>query len=459
MITLLTVLMAATSVSDSLLARASFNRPAWESAVGRLEGIERERCAWLLAELGELDLMETDEATIIAHVKACSRSLALRRGYAVAEDTIRAFVLHPLTGYYDMLTEWRSELLGLFDDQCTGSVPRDTEIVLSYLRESVRVESRSDAFAPPSPPVGTLRRGWGSDHEWASLAVAGLRSVGIPARLACEGNGVEVWDGRWSRVHSPDDALAANTTADADLAGLRLELTSGGQPWRAAEHVGLSRWRKGAWRPAEPPETCLEIAMTDTTFLVSAPPGRYLFSAGIRNARGEPRVWCTEASLSTDTTLVLTQDLSIPFGDLHRADLVQPPEPLIRGVLLRDTSGAVRAVDAIADSGRSILICAVEFGSERSERILAALNELRPDLEAAGPMLITVHSGSEPIEGAWADHEGSLWRALGIGSADAMPVVTLLSPVEGVMLHQRGASPTAIDLVIQCVARPRTSAE
>lgn len=453
MMALVVAACVACSPLDSLLERASFNRPVWERVVGRLIGVEHERAIWLLGSLQPLDLMEADEATILSHIQGCTTALARHPTQALSEDTLRAFILNPRTGYFDMMTDWRGELWPVFRDGCTGDFAHDVQMVFSLLRDRVAVETRTDAFGPPSPPGGTFRRGWGSEEEWASLAVASLRTVGIAARLCHEGKGVQAWDGkRWQSVHEPP-AGPSNTSPPGALARMELLFTADGQLWRNTEQLGLSRWSKGAWRPVEPPVHPVSADLTDTSILVNAPPGDYLVTAGIRNANGEPRVWCRAVALRQDSLLTLSADLSIPFAELKRRDLVESPEPTLGSVVLRDSLGAeVKLVGLIS---RPTLVVAVESGSELSERLMVAAKTREEELEAGGVRTIVVaHRGARGAA-PWTDSDGSLWAALGLESEGA-PAVVVVSARGEIMLFKRRAGPHTLELALASLraARP-----
>ncbi|MBN1425477.1 hypothetical protein JXA88_13065 [Candidatus Fermentibacteria bacterium] len=447
MIPLILALVGTAVAPDSLLARAGFNRPVWESALEKLGGIEQERGVWLLGELRDLDLMEIDEATILAHVQGCSRAMAYRPDYAVSEDTLRAFILHPRAGHYDMVTDWRTDLWATFRDACRGDFEHDVPLVLSLLRDRIIEKTRADALGPPSPPEGTFRRGWGSAEEWASLAVASLRTVGIAARLCHAAKGVEAWDGAgWRRVHHPGlDSPKAETAQT--LARLELRLTEDGQPLRNTEQLGLSRWREGAWRPVEAPVHRVFAEPTDTSILISAPPGEYLVTAGVRNARGEPRIWCREVTLSVDTLLTLTENLTIPFAEMDRRDLVESPAPVLESIVLRDSLGAEVTLDSFIRGGRPVLIVAVEPGSELSERLRPALVSSEAELEALGVVTMIVTSADTTRATLWNDSRGALWAALELDRGRA-PAVVLISAGGEVLLFKRRAGPHTVELVV-----------
>ncbi len=440
----LLILALATSGLDSLLALAGFNHPVWEQALATLEGIERERCLWLLGALRPLDLMEVDEATILDHVRGVSLAMRLRPDEAVPEDTLRSFVLHPVAGHFDMLTAWRSELWNAFSPLCGGSVRQDIDRVIAAVRDLVRVEDRDDGFGPPSPPEGTLRRGWGSAREWASLAVASLRSVGIAARLGGRSDEVEAWDGhRWVRVVG---GTGTSSTEDPprERGCVELRLTLWGRAWRALDHVGLAQWSRGAWRPIEPPTHPVTATETDSSVVLCAPAGRYLVTAGVRNSKGEPRAWCEEVTLRPEGPAVVVADLTIPFAEMDRGDLVRPPEPVLTDVLLRDPTGEPVRLDTLVGRGTPVLLCAIEPQEELGERLRLAVEARRIELETIGVRVIVGARDWRP--GLWGD-AGGLWEALFPGSAPEPPAVVLIGPQGEIALCQRGVGPGVLEAV------------
>jgi len=187
--------------------------------------------------------------------------------------------------------------------------------------------------------------------------------------------------------------------------------------------------------------------LSDSSIIVTAPPGSYLVTAGVRNARGEPRVFCAETTIRPDSLSKHAVDLSIPFDEMDRRDLVQAPEPSLTGVTFVGPSGATVWLNDMIGSGRPVFLCAVQPGDERSERLLDALDGQRHALEAMNAAVIV--AGRDGGHGFCGDPTGSLWDALGLETGTGLPVVILLSPDGSVVVCQRGASPHAIDLVMQ----------
>lgn len=128
-----------------------------------------------------------------AHLAVYTRGLV---NWHDPEELYRAYVLDPWPGPgRDGEAGWRR----LFWEQLYPRIRREgtqrtaAAVVLVYLRSRVGVAPGAEAH----DVVRIWRDGWASSEGFARLCVAGLRSVGIPARLGGDG-GAEFWDGsRW----------------------------------------------------------------------------------------------------------------------------------------------------------------------------------------------------------------------------------------------------------------------
>ena len=457
---LILLAVVSTNATDEPLGRAGFNRPAWEAVLADLSDLERDRATYLLERLPLVDVLELDAETVRNHVTFCTSALRFHAFYNPPEDTVRSWILWPRAGHWEFVTDWRPTLETQFGHLVSDDPGETARKVVEEIRGSVSVDDRKDLFGPPSPPLATIRRGWGTKQELATLIVAGLRSVGLAARVVQEGTGVEFWEeGQWYLVHSADQTgIAVSGVSSSADAALALSLTKDGEPFLSEEAIGLARWEQGKWKPILPPEVPLHFEKTDSTMTVRTVPGQYLFTAGVRNANGEPRIWFKEVQLFSDSVVSITQNLTVPFERLRRGDLVDGKEPDIEGVVLNTPKGASVSLDSMIEHEATVL-CAVQEGSEPSERLLEGIREaLASDrigqLVVFLPVCLMDCAGNE-----WfTDHTGTLRSALGLPPDNAeavkkLPIVLIYAKDGSLLLRKSGYNSRIPELVHDVLSR------
>ncbi len=453
--------------AEEPLDRAVSNRSVWEHVLQQLEGTERARAQYLLEELPLLDLLESDEITILNHVGLCTKSTLLFEDYDLPEDTLRAYLLWPTTSYLDHMTDWRPLLRQELDGLVQEGVDTTVDSVVAFLCRRVRIDERKDLFGPSSPPVGTYRRRWGNERERASLLVAGLRSVGIAAKLGGEGRWVQYWHGGWCGACVPPgcefDAgdLSEETVTSIPDAELELVLRLHGLPHLSEEGVGLARWEEGRWRPVIHPEVPMAFHTTDSSMVVRTVPGTYLATVGIRNARGEPRVWAKEVRLQSGVSTRLVCALDIPFEELSEDDLVGGKSPELDEVVLYQRSGETVLLNDMIGKAPLVLVL-MESGAELSERLIEGLLAGEEECRAQGATLVIVGLSEEAGAAELIDKDRSLSRALGIEekneSRDSeLPQVLVFASDGELLLRRSGYHTRLMDLIVYTIRNQQSS--
>ena len=165
---------------------------------------ESKDAADVVAGLCLADAAGLDTPHLIANQKRASAVRAARPwGKLVPGDVFRSFVLAPRVGR-EAASPWREELPDVLADAARArTIERAVEIVRLELLSWVAFEPSTGYVAAP---MAVLRRAAGNADELAVLLACGLRSVGVPARLAStRGVGlVEYWDGEWKIVGATD---------------------------------------------------------------------------------------------------------------------------------------------------------------------------------------------------------------------------------------------------------------
>jgi hypothetical protein len=443
--------------SADSLDRAGPNADTWLRALTATAGPEHEWTCYLLEELPELDLMEADETTILNHVRLTAASLRFHTAYVLPEDTLRRYLLWPVAGHREHISDWRPALQAALAPYIGDGAADTADSVLSYLDRIAITEQRRDLFGPRSPPLGTFRRGWGTPREVAALKVAALRSVGIAARLAPGATSVEVWAGDAWRRAGAGSHERSESRYEAAAARLELRLTLGGRPFLKPDNIGLARWLDGRWKEAWPPEFPIEVTTTDSSLVCHVPPGDYLFTAGVRNAVGEPRVWCQSVTLDGASEVTVDQCLDIPFAELSRADLVRGALPNVSSLRFTDRLSEERTAEGVLSTG-PLVLALLDPSSEPSLRVAEGFSDVRENLESLGATLwlVTVGGDSQPLR----DPEGAVAGSLGLtqredGSWSGLPLVLVLSEEGELLMRRSGYDLTLPQLALQCLLAQR----
>jgi hypothetical protein len=109
--------------------------------------------------------------------------------------------LQPSTPNSELATDlgWRRPLWEFFYPRIRkeSSLEAAVEIVIHQLREQVKATKDANV---PTPILESWRRGAAGEADFQRLAVAALRSVGIPARLSAATQ-TEFWNGtEWKSI-------------------------------------------------------------------------------------------------------------------------------------------------------------------------------------------------------------------------------------------------------------------
>ena len=194
----------------------------------------------------------------------------------------------------------------------------------------------------------------------------------------------------------------------------------------------------------------IEFSTTDSTIVIRTVSGSYLVTAGIRNARGEPRIWRSTVEIYSDRETILDIAVDIPFEELRSDDLVQGRVPALEDVEVISGSGRTR--DLLSFIGYyPVLIALVADGAEPSERLLGELIDRQTALDEKGIRTIIIGSDSSSKQ-IYSDSGGNLAEGLGLVKNDRivksrLPVVLLYDISGTLLLKREGYSSTLIDLI------------
>jgi transglutaminase-like putative cysteine protease len=214
--------VAAEQVLDSLIAlqRQRAGGRAAELfaplAGTELRGEEREDYRFLLANLPLSDLAELAAADLVENLRLARRARAdFPWGAQVPDELWRHYVL-PHRVSQEPFTRWRGPFLAELAPRLAGLAMGEAALEVNHWCHEQATYRPTDGR--DQDPLTTLRAGYGRCEEEMILAIAALRSVGIPARQCytpywahMDDNHawVELWvDGAWTYLGACEPAPA-----------------------------------------------------------------------------------------------------------------------------------------------------------------------------------------------------------------------------------------------------------
>jgi peroxiredoxin len=304
----------------------------------------RPEVVWLINSMPHLDRLEMTRSVLLEHVEYAHVGATAFR-YHAPDSLFRDYILTYRVSD-EPVTAWRKLLYDRFSRMVRESAtPADAaRIVNRWLAENIHSVKRG-FFGPMKSPELVLSSGSGTNEEIAVLAVAILKSIGVPSRrvkvpwLGAQDNDaswLEVYsEGKWlpcyplepkafgdfgwlELEHDDNITVAVATSAfDQQLvtpsytagAQVRVRLTASGVPLPRFEGFAFSAFNAGAWRPLDELNTVTDSAGTFDCFLGN---GHYLLIAGQRDPRGDPYVVTREIDVVPDQPSDITLDLTVP---------------------------------------------------------------------------------------------------------------------------------------------------
>jgi len=307
---------------------AGGNGPALAKALSR---VSRENRDTLLRYV--LGMHPKDRAACEAGALATDVSLALKarkrlKSLGICEysdDIFHDFVLCGRV-LYEPFSHWRADLAGrFFEFTQAGSVFEIAGRVNKFAAGLGQVPG--GLLGPALTPVQAVRAGAAvTERDRATVAVAILRSLGIPARALTDYGWVEFFDGdTWLPLYpeKPDDLGNAKADVEAGAyydkpAVLEVRFTLKGEPV-PEERLGyfydftLCRFReKGFFAPLEEPK--LKYDQEKKAVVAQVPAGEYWLVSGCRGKGSQPYVRFQPVSLCPGKTHSLTRPLDAPEG-------------------------------------------------------------------------------------------------------------------------------------------------
>lgn len=350
------------------------------SASGELKYLSR-----MLGKLTPLELLETDSATLLEHVK-CALDTRKNLQWKVKDDDFVEYVLNPHLKYI-ALRPWRKKL-GKYFAPFRAATIRETALAINEWtgRNLSLFEEKLGNNFWPKTPLAVLKSGSGTERELAAFLTASMRSLGIPSRMHEKG-WVEFLDGdQWLPAYplEPDNFASKNMDPEtsreyAEPGRLKVTFKRNGLPVKGFQDFSVQDVSKRGYfeSRAIDQDASDEKGVVD----VELPPGSYRLFAGVRNARGEPLVQHYKIDIKSGQTVEREISLDLPVDewkpkDFIARDLVKIPE---KGLV--DQEGkAVNMKDAVKQN-RAALVVFYDYKSEPPQRMVPRLREFAKSRE------------------------------------------------------------------------------
>lgn len=162
-----------------------------KSRKAMIQRSKRERKANLISDLPvskallDKDLFDTKRCDLIDHVEVDNIM-------GVSEEIFIQYVVCPRI-YWENITPYKTYIKEFFDEKTKESFVKDPVHVLHYIAENIKIYPEEEYEELYTTPKGVLEIGAGSKMSCDILAVAILRSCGIPSRINEENLEVEYY--------------------------------------------------------------------------------------------------------------------------------------------------------------------------------------------------------------------------------------------------------------------------
>ncbi|MBN2055641.1 hypothetical protein JW905_12000 [bacterium] len=364
------------------LEKATGNQDEIERALALAASDEQADLLWIITGARQLDLLEARADALLDVV----REARLTRGFfpdvTADEEIYREGLLEPFISPYEHLNSWRRPLRLRHAELRGRDVPSTVAAVSAAVRETFAIRDVTAYFGPLPNPLALMTTGWGSAYERDIMTVAVLRSLGVPARLSrLEPDAIDYHDGLDWRVIRLRDKVEEEIPP-AGRGTVLVTLRRAGVPVAQADCFDFSQWQDGRWESLSDRDYPIDMEEIDNGFEVKIPAGKFLFTAGTRNANGDPFIQTRVLQVTDGDTVTIDMDLDIPLEQWSRRDLVVRELATLPDVSLPVGDGRLVPLRVLCADSPIVLVFHDPEG-EPSRRMLTALQALADRLSAA----------------------------------------------------------------------------
>jgi transglutaminase-like putative cysteine protease len=370
----------------SLLADA---RGQWRELGKGLLTLGRERLSLayeLLKRASHLDRLEMDAEMLVDHVRGAA-GFEPTGEKAEARERFLAYVLNQRIDR-EHPSAWRKRLAQEFAGPKGESPGEQAERIHAWIQRKIAPEERG-RFGSIQGPIASLRARRATPRACAILAVAALRSLGIPARFdPQQPDGYFFFDHKtWQRLGFGKAQKGADPKA-LGKGWVSLFLRRGGKPFLSTRPLDFSRFEKGAWNPIRG----LSIRPKGGQLRVGLRAGSYLLTVGVRNPNGDPWIQTRFFKLAPGEKKNFHLDLDLPKGSgifrfpLARGGKALPELPI---------PGGDQSLKSLLAPSPTLLLV-LDLDQEPSARALTQAVRAWPKLAPLGTKALLLYRGTAP---------------------------------------------------------------
>lgn len=307
-----------------ILKSSGGNWPEIARAIQSVEPNQQEDLLWLVSRLSLLDSLEVTSEILLEHVKYAHLARTHLK-VKIPEDIFRPYVLS-----YDLLYThaypWRKRCYEVFSPMIKDDIFSTAQAINEWIEKNIKIVDIKTGryFCFPNPAeVFTSRRA--TKLSLTIATIAGLRSVGIPARR--KATWVEFFDGNeWLPLYPTNSKDLGNTVVDEEskrhyvkCGGIRVITQKAGVSFRSDDsNYGVARFVDGGWQL---------MRHEDIGFAngwMNVPPGDYLVNATARNSNGDALLYLQKVHLESDKGVIIKVPLDLPL------EMKSPKEQVVR---------------------------------------------------------------------------------------------------------------------------------
>ncbi|MEO0072110.1 MAG: transglutaminase domain-containing protein [candidate division WOR-3 bacterium] len=296
------------------------------------------------------DIVMSDSSGLLQELMALKYALSLADP-ETPESIIHNYLITPRI-LFERMDKWHALLQAkLFDTLPElfvpyGFVPVKEKVraLFDWTDNHIALKQSPEPFGPQMNPADVLRARRGTQLERYIFIAGALRTVGVPARIKWDYEGVEYWDKTWHEYSFDKKAITPKHFIRLRFFKNNQNVTPG---LKYYEDFSISQFQD------MPVRLDLEPELIDSSIVVQLNPGVYYLIYGWRNGFGDSYVWLKKLQPQPDTfessiTLSFPEDIS--GGDLVTRGwstpkvlrkALQGSEPIL--IIVFDQSEASRA--------------------------------------------------------------------------------------------------------------------
>ncbi len=187
--------------SDELWSRIRDSRGNYSEIIKFLKTADKEqlsRAMKLLGQVSQKDLRDTKSEILMDHLTA-SYSFMENQDYPM--ELFEEYVLNPRVDN-EMLVSYRHLFQEAFSGGLGEEIRNDPEKLVSWFRDSIRIEENENYYQTPLTPVGCYQLKISDQQSRDIMCIAVYRSLAIPSRMEPGTLLPQYWfDNQWNTIY------------------------------------------------------------------------------------------------------------------------------------------------------------------------------------------------------------------------------------------------------------------